>query len=73
MTKSDEQLLKEANELDAAYTSAEIHDLRNQNAFLLRVLNELVCQIQEDIAPDAATQHFWDAVQTAEEALGYEE
>ena len=73
MKKSDEQLLKEANKLDALYTSAEIYDLRNQNKYLLRVLDKLVFQIQENIAPDAATQHFWDAVQTAEEALGYEE
>jgi len=73
MKKSDEQLLKEANELDALYTSAEIYDLRNQNKYLLRVLDKLVFQIQENIAPDAAIQHFWDAVQTAEEALGYEE
>ena len=73
MTKTDEQLLKEANELDALYTSAYIHDLKNENVYLKRVLTELVCQINEDVSPDTVTQHFWDAVQTAEEALGYYE
>ena len=69
--KTDEQLLAEANALDAAYASAEIHDLRHQIKYLERVLTELVTQIQEDIAPDSVTPHFWDAVQDAEEALGY--
>jgi len=73
MTKSDEQLLKEANELDAAYTSAYIHDLKNENEYLRSVLAQLIAQIQEDVQVDSVTEHFWEAVDVAEEALWGEE
>jgi hypothetical protein len=39
--KSDEQLLAEANALDAAYAGAEIFDLRKENEYLSRVLWDL--------------------------------
>ena len=68
--KSDEQLLAEATALDKVYAEAEISDLRWQNEYLLRVLSNLVDQINEDIGADSGTRHFWAAVEEAEEALG---
>ena len=69
MKKSDEQLLAEANALDAAYAGAEIFDLRNENKYLRRVLHELIIQIQEDVQVDSVTEHFWEAVADAEKVL----
>jgi hypothetical protein len=73
MKKSDEQLRAEANALDAAYAGAEIFDLRNENQYLRRVLHQLIMQIQEDVQVDSVTEHFWEAVDDAEEALWGEE
>lgn len=68
--KSDDQLLAEATALEKAYAEAEISDLRWQNEYLLRVLSNLVDQINEEIGTDSGTRHFWAAVEEAEEALG---
>lgn len=71
MNKTDEELRAEANALDAAYTSAALFDAKNEIKYLKSVLTELVCQIQEDVAVDSVTEHFWEAVDAAEEALGH--
>lgn len=72
MNKTDEELRAEANALDAAYTSAALFDAKNEIEYLKRVLTELVCQIQEsDVRIKSASEHFWEAVDAAEEALGH--
>jgi hypothetical protein len=68
--KTDEQLLAEANALDAAYAGAEIVDLRHENEYLRRVLLELVLQVKEDFPEESCTSHLCTAIEDAEEALG---
>jgi len=69
MKKSDEQLLAEANALDAAYAEAEIFDLRKENEYLRRVLSSLVHQADEDV--EFKSKHLQTAIEDAMEALGY--
>lgn len=73
MRHSDEHLLAEAKALDDAYTSAALVDAQNEIKYLKQVLEELVVQINQDVPVDSVTRHFWDALQDAEEALGYYE
>lgn len=39
--------------------------------YLRRALAELILQVEEDVPADSATEHLWEAVETAKEALGY--
>lgn len=71
MDKSDEELLAEANALDAAYAGAELFDAQKKIEYLERILKNLVTNIHEDISSAQATEHFWASVYDAEEALGY--
>lgn len=69
--KTDEELLAEANALDATLTSAELFDARNQIKYLERVLKNLVNNVLEDVPREFGTEHLWASVDDAEEALGY--
>lgn len=69
MKKSDEELLAEANALDAAYAGAEIFDLRKENEYLRRVLSNLLDHAGEDV--EFKSKHLQTAIEDAMEALGY--
>ena len=69
--KTDEQLLAEANALDAAYVAADAFDLRKENEYLRKVLEELILQVKEDFPEEAWTRFVREAIEDAEEALGW--
>ena len=71
--KTDEQLLAEANALDAAYAQADRRDLIVENQYLRQVLEELIIQVKEDFPEEAWTQFVREAIEDAEEALGWHE
>lgn len=68
--KTDEQLLAEAYALDAAYMSAEIHDLRGDVAYLTRTLHDLYHQVEADIPEGQMSQSLLRVMYRAAEALG---
>ena len=69
--KTDEQLLAEANALDAAYAQADRRDLIVENQYLRQVLEELILQVKEDFPEEAWTRFVREAIEDAEEALGW--
>jgi CHAD domain-containing protein len=68
--KSDDQLLAEANALDAAYASAELHDLRTQVEYLTRALRDLHDNVQSDFLEESWSKHLSMSMNDAAEALG---
>ena len=68
MRKTDDELLAEANALDATYAAAELHDLRYQIEYLRKVLANLYYQTQEDAL--RKTKDLESALDDAAEALG---
>ena len=69
INKSDEQLLAEANALDADYLRAHVRDLEYQVEYLRRVLSNLLDHAVEDVG--IKSKHLQTAIEDAMEALGY--
>jgi len=44
-------------------------ELIKENEDLRRVLTQLIVQIQEDVQVDSVTEHFWEALDDAEQVL----
>ena len=68
--KTDEQLLAEANALDAAYAAADAFDLRKENEYLRKTLENLYYQVREDVPYESRSKHLHAAIEDAAEAIG---